>query len=371
MSDEHDHPEHAPEPHAAPPGPVTPAAPEDAGSQALAEALRSSFAIVKFVMVLLVVIFIGSGFFQVRPEQKAVILRFGKPVGQGQASLLGPGLHWSFPYPIDEVVKIPISEIQKVTSTIGWYAVTPDQELSGNLPPSGPSLVPGVDGYVITGDRNIIHVRATLYFQVDDAIRYVFDFTSASNTVQNALNNAVLETAARFKVDDILYSDVAGFQGAVEQRVSDLVDQERLGITVKQCSVDRTPPRQLKEVFDQVTDARQNQNKVLDDAHSIENQVTNSADAQAAAILSEARSARALYVQSLRADAKAFSALLPNYQVNPGLFKQQKLVQVMGDSLTNADFKAYLPTSAHGEPVELRLMLNREPPGPKTGAAGP
>jgi membrane protease subunit HflK len=368
MSDEHDHPDHAHASHAAPPGP---AAPEDAGSQALAEALRSSFTIVKFVMALLVVIFIGSGFFQVGPAQKAVILRFGKPVGEGQAALLGPGLHWSFPYPIDEVVKIPISEIQKVTSTIGWYAVTPEQELSGNLPPAGPSLVPGVDGYVITADRNIIHVRATLYYQVDEPIRYVFDFTSASNTVQNALNNALLETAARFKVDDILYSDVAGFQEEVERRVSDLVDRERLGITVKQCSVDRSPPRQLKDIFDQVTEARQNQNKVLDDAHSFENQATNSADAQAAAIVSEARSARALYVQSLRADARAFSALLPNYQVNPGLFKQQKLVQVMGESLTNADFKAYLPTSANGEPVELRLMLNREPPGPKAGAAGP
>ena len=72
----------------------------------------------------------------------------------------------------------------------------------------------------------------------------------------------------------------------------------------------------------------------------------------------------------VQADANVFSAVLPNYQINPGLFEQQKLVQVMGEALTNADFKAYLPTSANGEPLELRLMLNREPPGPKTGAAG-
>jgi membrane protease subunit HflK len=363
MSDEHDHHDPAHEP-----TPVTPMAPEDAGSQALAEALRSSFAIVKFVMVILVVVFFGSGLFQVGPQQKAIILRFGKPVGQGEAALLGPGLHWSFPYPIDEVVKIPITEIQSVSSTIGWFAETPEQELSGTLPPAGPSLIPGVDGYVITADRNIIHARATLYYQVDEPVRYVFGFASASNSIQNALNNALLETAARFKVDDMLYSDVAGFMEAVQQRVSAMADQEQLGITVKQCNVASIPPRQLKDVFDQVTEARQNQNKVLDDAHSYENQVTNSADAQAAATINEARSAQALYVQSVQADAKAFSALLPNYRINPGLFQEQKLVQVMGQALTNADFKAYLPTSASGEPVELRLMLNREPPGPKTGA---
>jgi membrane protease subunit HflK len=363
MSDEHDHHHPAPEPSA------TPMAQEDAGSQALTEALRSSFAIVKFVMVALVVVFLGSGFFQVGTQEKAVILRFGKTVGQEQEALLGPGLHWSFPYPIDEVVKIPITEIQKISSTVGWFAETPEQELSGNLPPPGPSLIPGVDGYVITADRNIIHTRATLYYQVDDPIRYVFGFTSASNTIQNALNNALLDTAAQFKVDDVLYSDAAGFSEAVQQRVGAQADL--LGITVKQCNVESTPPRQLKDVFDQVTEARQNQNKVLDDAHSYENQATNSAEAQASTIINEARSARARYIQSVQADAKAFSDLLPNYEINPGLFRQQELVQVMGHALTNVDFKTYLPTTDNGKPIELRLLLNREPPGPKNAPANP
>ena len=83
--------------------------PVDAGSQALSEALRSSFAIVKFVMVALVIVFLGSGFFQVGPQEQAIILRFGKPVGEGRDALLGPGLHWSFPYPIDKYEKVPIT----------------------------------------------------------------------------------------------------------------------------------------------------------------------------------------------------------------------------------------------------------------------
>src|SRR5450631_392422 len=104
MSDEHEHHDHA-HPHDAP------VATDDAGSQALAEALGSSFAIVKIVMVLMVIAFFCSGFFTVGPQEKAVILRFGKPVGEGQKALLSSGkLHWSFPYPIDEVVKIPITE---------------------------------------------------------------------------------------------------------------------------------------------------------------------------------------------------------------------------------------------------------------------
>jgi len=72
---------------------------DDAGSQALSEALRSSFAIVKVLMVALVIVFIGSGFFTVGTQEKAVILRFGKPIGEGEKALLGPGPHWALPAP--------------------------------------------------------------------------------------------------------------------------------------------------------------------------------------------------------------------------------------------------------------------------------
>src|SRR5450432_3131020 len=185
MSDEHEHHDHAHEN-------AAPVAADDAGSQALAEALSSSFAIVKIVMVMMIITFFCSGFFTVGPQEKAVILRFGKPVGEGAKALLTSGLHWSFPYPIDEVVRIPITEIQKISSNNGWYLTTPEAELSGEEMPAGASLNPAIDGYVITADRNIIHTRATLYYHIAQPIHFVFDFVSASNTMQNALDDDLL-----------------------------------------------------------------------------------------------------------------------------------------------------------------------------------
>ena len=136
--------------------------PVDSGSQALAEALRSSFAIVKYLMVALFVLFLFSGMFKVEPQEKAIVLRFGKPQGDGVKALLGSGLHWAFPYPIDEVIKIPISEIQKVTTKTAWFLQSPEQEqLNQDPPPAGLGLNPLVDGYALTGDGNIVHVQAT------------------------------------------------------------------------------------------------------------------------------------------------------------------------------------------------------------------
>ncbi len=361
MSDEHKHPhDHAHEP-------VAPVA-EDTGSRALAEALNSSFAIVKIVMVLMVVVFFGSGFFTVGPQEKAVILRFGKPVGEESKALLTAGLHWSLPYPIDEVVRIPITEIQKISSNNGWYLTTPEAELSGEELPPGQSLNPAVDGYVITADRNIIHTRATLYYHIDNPIHFVFGFESASNTVQNALNNALLYSAAKFNVDDILTRDQAGFKDAVQQRVTDLVDQAQLGIVIDQCEVQSRPPRQLQDVFSQVTVARENRNKLLNDARSYENQVFNQSGARATSVTNEAATASANYVKSITAEARRFGDLLPQYRTNSDLFVQQTFVRAMGTAFTNVQDKIFLPQRADGKPRELRLQLNREPPQPKPAA---
>lgn len=388
MSDEHEHHHHEHHEHAHAHESSAPApelmTPEDPSSQAMSEALRSSFAIVKFVLVALVILFFVSGIFQVGPQEQAIILRFGKPVGAGEKALLGPGLHWAFPYPIDEVVKIPIKQVQTVKSTACWLYLTPQQkaayEANGALPRySSASLNPAQGGYAFTADRDIIHTTATLYYQVNEPIRAVFNFSSGpdsplgvggvSNVLQRILNNSLLYTAAHFTVDQVLYSDVGGFQDNVKQRVMQLADEDHLGITVMQCSVDSIPPLQLRHIFDEVTEARENRNQVLDQAHSYENQVTNNADAQAAAIINEAQSASVRYVQSVQADAKAFSDLLPNYKINPNLFEQEELVQAMGEALTNVQFKAYTPTSPSGKPSDLWLLLNREPPGPETGAS--
>ncbi|MEK7707558.1 MAG: protease modulator HflK [Verrucomicrobiota bacterium] len=340
----------------------------DAGSQALAEALRSSFAIVKVVMVVLVVVFLFSGFFTVGPQEKAIILRFGKPLGEGEKALLGAGAHWAFPYPIDEVVKVPITEIQQVKSTVGWFAQTPEQEALNQEPPAGPSLNPMIDGYALTADGNIVHVKATLSYRIENPVRYVFDFVIASNAVQNALDNALLATAARFKVDDILTRDRIGFQDAVRRRVTQLIEAQQLGIIVELCAVDPRPPRQLKQAFDNVVTAGQNRDKVLTDARSDENKVLNKSGADAAGRLNVAETDRTRLIQSITSDAENFRHLLPKYKSNPDLFVQQRLVETMGRVLTNVQDKIFLADRADGKPRELRLLLNRELPKPKTEA---
>lgn len=365
MSD-HEHPDHSPAPET-----------RDASSQALAEALRSSFAIVKIAMVALVAMVFLAGFFTVKPGEKAVKLRFGKPVGEGQNMLLSSGkFYWSFPYPIDEVVRIPISEIQKVTSTAGWYPMSHQEEVAfenfGTEPPGGGmSLNPLNESYVITADRNIIHTRATVTYHIDDPQAAIFHFaggtnhqfnlTGISNAVQNAADNALVATAARFNVDDILTANIAGFQDAVRLRIKELVASEKLGVVIESCQVKSVAPRQLAEIFRTVTAARENRGKLIEMAQGDQSRILLEAGAEAVSITNNAEWARKAYVESVKADVVAFTNLLAQCQGNPELFERMKLAEAMPQILTNAD-KYFVSRRADGKAREIRLMLNREPP---------
>ena len=184
-------------------------------------------------MVVLVVAFLCSGIFNVGPQQRAIVLRLGKPVGEGEQALLNPGFHWAFPNPIDEIVKIPYTSLQTAESSVGWYLTPEERQRNAPLPFGQNRLDPATVTYAITADTNIIHVVATARYRITSPVTFYFDFTNAAVFVTNALNNALLYAASQFPVDDILTKNKVGFREAVTARLHDLVEQEHLGITLE------------------------------------------------------------------------------------------------------------------------------------------
>jgi membrane protease subunit HflK len=301
-------------------------------------------------------------------NERAIVLHFGKPRGEGAKALLPPGLHWSLPYPIDEVQKVSVTGVQKAESSVGWYATTKEQELAGTEPPAGGTLNPALDGYTLTADANIIHVRSTLTYHVVEPVHYVFGFVAASNIVQNALNNAIVYASANFKVDDILTKDKVGFQAAIEKRATELLERDKLGVAVDQCDVQTTWPRQqnVRAAFSAVLSAELDRSKLLQDASSYTNQVLTAAVATSNAIVNLAEAHRAQYVSDISSRATNFLSILPWYKTNANLFVQQRFNDTMGRVLTNVQEKIYVPERLDGKTRDLWLLLNREPSKPST-----
>ncbi len=347
-----------------PPASPSPEVIEEAGSRALAEALRSSFVIVKILMVALVVLFFFSGIFTVPSQEKAIILRFGRPVGDTpDEQLRGPGLHWAFPSPIDEVVRIPISEVQTVTSKAGWFQTTPEQEAAGGMTgtdqPSSSTLNPAVDGYTITGDGNIVHARATVRYRVSEPLNFILNFMNASNVLQNAVDNALFYVSSTVTVEQATRTAIGDYQLAVERRVRDLVDKQKLGVEIVDCRVRITPPLQVKQIFEMVSQSDIERRKTNDMAQAEAIGIRSTAQGQAAAIINQGKTEANRLVQLVAAEARYFKEQLPYYEANPDMFKARLQAEAMGRILNNVKEKVF----ALPEGAELRVLLN--PPAPR------
>ena len=277
---------------------------------------------------------------------------------------------WALPYPLDEVVPIQVGQIQTVMSTAGWYAVTPEQELAGTEPYATPSLNPANEGYVLTADGNILHVRATLRYRITAPLDYTFGFVVATNTVQNVLNNAIFYAAAHSPVNEALLNNAA-FKERVLARVSDQINALKLGITLEPSDVRVIPPRYVKADFDAVLAAEQDRSKAVLTAQGYAETIVRQAQAEANSLINTAQAERTRAVQTVRAQANSFASQLPQYKVNPELFRQRLLTEVWSRIFAGPNDKFFLPDRADGNPSELRLLLSREPQKPKAAAQNP
>jgi membrane protease subunit HflK len=284
----------------------------------------------------------------------------GRPVAGDEAAPLGPGLHWAFPYPVDEVVKIPVGEVQTVNSTIGWYATTPALEAARNEPPPGETLSPIKDGYVLTGDGNIVHVRGTLRYRIaEPGLRYALELQNASNHVQNAFNRALLFAAAHSTVE--VTRDTTAFREQATARLNQLVEDQALGINVEQITVQVIPPRQLTADFVKVLEAEVKTSTALNDARKYANEAVSKAQAEAKGRVNTAEAGRKAMVEQVTAEARRFNDLLPEYRRNPQLFRELRYAEAMQKVYTNVSEKVVLQERGDGRPRELRLLLSREP----------
>jgi membrane protease subunit HflK len=334
---------------------------EDSSTRALSDALSSSFKIIKVLMVGLVVIFLGSGIFTVEPNEVAVVLRFGKPLGSGPDQVLQQGLHWSFPSPIDEIVTVPIGETRSVSATNCWYAVSPEMEVSGQLPFAQPSLQPGVDGYAITSDGNIIHAKAIAQYLISDPVSFEFNFLQVEDLLENALNNALLFASAQFTADDALYRDRLTFKEKVRMRFLESIQKAKLGIELQSLDVQTFPPIFVKEAFELVTQTEQSVSQMRNEAEGDASSMLRRSEGEAQAIISEGLTRSNLITSRVVADAKVFKQLLPHFEANPEFFRKRLIIEGMGRVLSNAQDTWLLPGIEDGSSQELRLQLNREP----------
>lgn len=261
----------------------------DPASRSLAEALRVSFRLLSVAMLLLVVAYVFSGMTCVPSGEQVVISRFGQLVvdrdkdGVVVGGVHGPGLRFSWPYPVDRVIHIPtINQLTKINTF--WFREMPGSELKplSQMAASGETLEPGYDGALITGDQGLVHVKwvveyvipradtATHTEQVIQFARNVTTMPEAERVVRTAVENASVSVAAQYGVEEIYTSATGEFIADVQRAAQKNLDGFQAGIEIASLTIPengKTVPLQALSAFNRVTEAVQRRDAAVSEAN--------------------------------------------------------------------------------------------------------
>jgi len=332
---------------------------EDARARALAEALQSSFKVIRVLMVVLAVAFLGSGITKVGSGEQGLLLRFGEL----KAPPLEPGLHFAWPNPIDQIVKVDVSQDFKITSDVGWRTLESDN------PEESFNFDPGYAGYTLTGDGNTVHIKAVMNFKLEKSEKaikaYAFEFDDVTGFLQSALDNAVYHASASQSALDAYTTGKRKLEVDILNRIKKVVNEaHELPITEISLALEVDIPGDVKPDYEDFLKSEREREAKEDKAGGAAARIVTKAEGDARVILSGGETTKHQLLTSVEAEARSFAEQRPYYESNPELFRQRLLTGTMQRVLTNAVDVFYLSGR------QPRIWLNRTPEKPKLKEGG-
>lgn len=249
-----------------------PATPFDPAQESLSQALRAGFRVLSVIMVVLLVAYFLSGLFQVQPGEQGLIARMGKLRINDTADspfagtpVFGPGWHPALPDPFDE--KIPISGAAFKLQIDSFCFHREGDERSKSLAetlPQRDSMKPDVDGYMVSGDRNLSHALWTVEYRItaaDKFVQRVGDRAAAGEPLLRRLTEAaVVRTVASMPIEELTRTNAtkatADFTLMVRRRLVDDLAALDVGVTVDRINAETIEPGRVREAFIKVTNAQ-------------------------------------------------------------------------------------------------------------------
>jgi len=378
----------------------------DEATQSVSEALRISFGLLKFVMFGLLALYLVSGFFEVDAGHSAIVVQLGRIRGLETDPVLQEGAHWAWPWPIGEHPEEDTERTRTIDMDTFWFFVPEKykgrslEELQRRAPRQ---LHPARDGYLLSGDQEIVHLQCQIKYKISDLVDYVMQIGEADkeqHIVRTVAEWATVRTVAGMRSDDVVRGQIDALIRSVKRLMQERLDSLRTGIEVVDVVIpQRTVPLQVRPAYLAVVRAENEKQKIVSEARTQATQILNqvagaayeplseaiarfeiardagqkdeaeaqkqeifrllaSAGGEVARIIGDALAFRTREQQKVHAEVRRFNALYPKYKQNPSIFMRRLWQDVRERILSSVDVEIfYLPRSSK----EIRLMMSRNP----------
>jgi len=278
-----------------------------------------------------------SGVYRVESSQTAVVLRFGRLLGATpEKQIKKPGLHFALPFFIDKVIKIPVYTVQ-------------EKEITTHYKPGGSVVSPDIEqnGYVLTGDKNIVLVRAKVKYQINDPVRFALFSNDAGEMLDCIISGELTSIAAHSNVDSILISGRAELSQNVMVNSQSIIDRLKLGILISGVELTEiTAPAETIRYFEEVRNASIYKATSLQRAQEYASTRLVGAQAAASSLKQTAVSEQAARLTKARAEMAEFNGLYDQYARNPQIILSGTFRQRVGAVLKKAGKSVIVPAGA-------------------------
>jgi membrane protease subunit HflK len=243
------------------------------------------------------------GFYIVDEAERGVVLRFGKVLDL----TVQPGLHWNPPV-VDEVSLVNVSELNAKTYE---------------------------NRAMLTTDENIIDIAVTVQYLIQDPVKYVIAVQDPELSLDNASESAIRHVVGGNFMDQILTTGRDRMAADVQERLQDYMNAYNTGIFVSQVNVvDAQPPDAVRPAFDDVIRAREDEQRVQNQAQQYSNQIIPEARGEAQRRIESANAYSAEVVAEATGDASRFNQLLTEYLKSPEVTRQRLYIDSIEEVMT-------------------------------------
>ncbi len=252
------------------------------------------------ILAVLAMLWFLSGWYQIDAQQQAVVLRFGK-----FHEITTEGLHWR-PRFVDQVIKVAVTTERR-------YETQPRNEM-------------------LTEDENIVELPLTVQYNVGDVKDYVLNVRDPELSLREATDSALRHEVGSTKFDAVISTGRAELSVAVARRLQSYLDQYGTGIHIIKVNIQEAkPPSAVRAAYDDVVKAREDRERVINEAQSYANGVVPEARGQAQRTLEEAQAYREQVIAEAQGEAQRFEKLLTEYRKAPEVTRQRLYVETLSE----------------------------------------
>jgi membrane protease subunit HflK len=284
---------------------------------------------------ILLLLWLASGFFTVETYEAGLIKRFGK-----YSRSVGQGLRYHWPWPMESVTKVNYTQTRQLE--VGSGSTNKGLE----------------EGTMLTGDENIVNVQFVVQFKVNNPVAYAFSVYDPEKAIRDAAISAMREVIGRNTIDGALTENRALIQIDTKSTLQAMMEKYNTGFLVDNVELqDVHVPSDVIQAFKDVTSAREDSVRSVNEATGYRNNKLPEAEAKAYAMIAQAQAYRAERVNLAQGEAERFLSLLEEYRKAPAVTRQRLLLEAMDKVLPGAE--KYVMTGQAGQSVLPLLGLNQ------------